>query len=153
MLLSSQTFNFSFFQISWKVTLKTSNRSELLEWICRNGNNPKKLPILVTRDASGWSWKMRWPHSLSQFFFFSESTFTNQTSSHSIYIRTVHESLVTVGLHLSYIVEHEFFCLGHLGSSGQYGKNALEFFWDTFEGQKWSNLSLKEKVALKTNCI
>ena len=36
---------------------------------------------------------------------------------------------------ISHILEHEFFCLGRLGSSGQKGKkNGFEFFRETFEG-------------------
>ena len=36
---------------------------------------------------------------------------------------------------LSHILEHEFFCLGHLGSPGSKGKKiGFKFFWATLEG-------------------
>ena len=35
---------------------------------------------------------------------------------------------------ISQILEHEFFCLGHLGSSGSKKKSEFEFFWSTFKG-------------------
>ena len=35
---------------------------------------------------------------------------------------------------MSHIMEHEFFCLGHLGSQGSMEKSGFEVFWVTFEG-------------------
>ena len=44
------------------------------------------------------------------------------------------------------ILEHEFFCLGRLGSSGHYGKKeGFEFFWATFESVFFNFLCAKNK--------
>ena len=36
------------------------------------------------------------------------------------------------GWSIGHTLEHEFFCLGRLGSSGSKGKRGFEFFWATF---------------------
>ena len=61
---------------------------------------------------------------------------------------------------ISHNLEHEFFCLGRLGSSGQSGKKSgFEFFWATFEGGFFNILWAKKKRNLnivgsaKKSCI
>ena len=44
---------------------------------------------------------------------------------------------------VGHILEHGFFCLGHLGSSGSKKKSGFELLWATFEGDFFNFLRLK----------
>ena len=50
-------------------------------------------------------------------------------------------------------MEHEFFCLGRLGSKGSKEKSGVEFFWATFRGGFFNFLWAKKQLKKKKNIL
>jgi hypothetical protein len=95
----------------------------------RTHNVKNKRWKSLSKQLRSWSFdKQKSPYQITDFYY----------SPSSIYSWSI-----------GHILEHKFFCLGHLGCAGSKGKKSgFEFFWATFEGGffKFLRTNLKKKI-------
>ena len=137
-----------FFVVIWpKKTLRhIKYRPKIDLFFPKNQNFAPKHKILKNQ----WEKFSRFHYcQISKFWFFKSALLlSNQFWANILYVQEVFWAkspvLYTVGQYIGHILEHDFFCLGHLGCAGSKGKKVdlrnseqlLRVVFSTFWGQK-----------------